>query len=252
LKTLNVDSSLLIDEIIGGGDGLAYKARKGSRRGSTIKDKFLKLFGVEPKPAEPEAASAPPVLTRDQLEMKEMDQYYTNFNWELPDQKPMTMPPTAMKGKRSRSNSAAVCSGPSSPVHSSNVNSCHTLDDPPMSPLRQDIIPESPLEEERDLIPQVSQDYNQYGTTDNSKVLADGIKEEDEEVGIQEFPQSKLPPMLAKTEEGHGATATDIAGKGVDPSKPGLNSDVDSVLQATTKENAQLVSDRAASSELGR
>jgi hypothetical protein len=229
-----------------------------------LKDKFLKLFGVETKPVEPDPAAPPPVLSREQLEMKEMDEYYSNFNWELPDQKPMTMPPTASKGKRSRSNSAAVCSGPSSSsIHSSHVNSCHTQDDLPMSPLRQDIIPESPLEEEKDLIPQVSQDYNNYGTTDNSKVLADGIKEEEEEVGEKESVKEDVNAEKLYSMQNNGTVnetaplrdhkkSSDVVAKGVDPLKPIVNSDLDSALDPSNQEKVQLVSDRVASSEPGR
>ncbi|KAJ3270518.1 hypothetical protein HDV01_007774 [Terramyces sp. JEL0728] len=93
-KLLNVDSALVIDELMGGGDGLAYKARKGDRpRGKSVGEKFttgfLKLFGIEVKEKAPEE---PKPKTKEELEMEEMDLHYIPYNHELPDQAPMSMP----------------------------------------------------------------------------------------------------------------------------------------------------------------
>jgi hypothetical protein len=90
---------LVIDEIIGGGDGLAYKARKGDRKTPSMKQKLgkalKKLLGIKEKVVDPNAPKPPP--TREEMEMKEMDDYYTNYNWELPDQKPMQLPERGQK-----------------------------------------------------------------------------------------------------------------------------------------------------------
>ncbi|KAJ3260811.1 hypothetical protein HK103_007374 [Boothiomyces macroporosus] len=93
-KLLNVDSALVIDELMGGGDGLAYKARKSERqRGKSVGEKFttgfLKLFGIEVKEKAPEE---PKPKTKEELEMEEMDLYYIPYNHELPDQPVMSMP----------------------------------------------------------------------------------------------------------------------------------------------------------------
>ncbi|KAJ3302488.1 hypothetical protein HDV03_004911 [Kappamyces sp. JEL0829] len=107
VKALNIDSALLIDEIIGGGDGLAYKARKGSERRPSFSEKlangFKKLLGIKPKevPA-PDPNAPPPVLSREQQEFADMDKYYTNYNWELPDQQPMTLPPKPKKERKEK------------------------------------------------------------------------------------------------------------------------------------------------------
>lgn len=97
---------MLIDEIIGGGDGLAYKARRNdadarnslkSRIGRGIK----KILGIKSKNKIVDPNAPPPVLTREQQDMADMDRYYTNYNHELPDQKPMALPPKVRKPKSS-------------------------------------------------------------------------------------------------------------------------------------------------------
>lgn len=103
----------MIDEIIGGGDGLAYKARRNdSDRRPSLSEKitngFKKIFGIkikEPEVIDPNAP--PPVLTREQQDMADMDLYYTNYNHELPDQLPMVLPAKVKKEKVAKDVAAA-------------------------------------------------------------------------------------------------------------------------------------------------
>lgn len=106
---MNIDSALLIDEIIGGGDGLAYKARRNNadRRPSIsekISNGFRKMLGIklkEPEVVDPNAP--PPILTREQQDMVDMDNFYSIYNHELPDQKPMSLPVKVKKSKERKS-----------------------------------------------------------------------------------------------------------------------------------------------------
>lgn len=105
-KALNIDSALLIDEIIGGGDGLSYKVRKADKKPSAISKAvkgLKKMLGIKtkvPKPVDPNAPLAK--LSPEDQQMSDMDNYYTSFNWELPDQKPMQMPPKPKKEKEKK------------------------------------------------------------------------------------------------------------------------------------------------------
>jgi hypothetical protein len=45
-----------------------------------------------------------PVLTKEEQDMVDMDRYYTNYNHELPDQKPMALPVKIRKSKSSSIN----------------------------------------------------------------------------------------------------------------------------------------------------
>lgn len=102
---LNVDSSLLIEEIIGGGDGLSYKARRNSPKKDSFKSRFSNAFrsliGVprKVKDIEVTAIELPRELTRQEQEMKDMDTYYTNYSYECPNQVPMVLPPRVKKKK---------------------------------------------------------------------------------------------------------------------------------------------------------
>ena len=106
MKALNIDSALLIDEIIGGGDGLAYKVRKADKKPSAISKVlkgFKKMIGMKVKePVAVDPNAPPPKLTPEDQQMADMDKYYTTFNWELPDQKSMEMPPKPKKEKKQK------------------------------------------------------------------------------------------------------------------------------------------------------
>ncbi|KAJ2986233.1 hypothetical protein HDV02_000176, partial [Globomyces sp. JEL0801] len=96
LKMINVDQALVIDELMGGGDNLHYKARKGSRkRTGSLSEKvqtgFLKMLGMAPKPRKMDENNMP-IKTKSELELEEMDVYYIVYNHELPDQPTMKMP----------------------------------------------------------------------------------------------------------------------------------------------------------------
>lgn len=106
MKALNIDSALLIDEIIGGGDGLAYKVRKADKKPSAMSKAIKglkKMMGMKVKePVVVDPNAPPPKLTPEDQQMADMDKYYTNFNWELPDQKSMEMPPKPKKEKKQK------------------------------------------------------------------------------------------------------------------------------------------------------
>ena len=102
-----MDSNLIIDELIGGSERLAYKARKEKKPkkdkkggddgfGSKFKKAFKKALGIkqDEKKSGQEEDDKP---TREESERQEMDDYFTNFNWELADQKPMELPPRGKK-----------------------------------------------------------------------------------------------------------------------------------------------------------
>jgi hypothetical protein len=143
-----VDSSLLIDEIIGGGDGLSYKARKGQRRRkSSFKERVFKFLGFAHKLPEPVDPNTPaPPLSREEIDMKAMDIYYTNYNWELPNQQPMVQPPTSKdKDKRDRTPSATAVT---SVLTNNSVVSVNEDLSKSNQKKENSIIPECPLEEE--------------------------------------------------------------------------------------------------------
>lgn len=86
-----MDAALLIDEIVAGGDGLAYRPRKGSKHRSfsqKVTSGIKKILGIKSKTKD----GTIKVLTREQREMELMDTCFTTYNWELPDQQPMIMP----------------------------------------------------------------------------------------------------------------------------------------------------------------
>ncbi len=58
-------------------------------------------MGIKPKaPPVVDPNIPPPILTREEQEFADMDKYYTNYNWELPDQTSMKLPPRSKKGKK--------------------------------------------------------------------------------------------------------------------------------------------------------
>lgn len=70
------------------------------------------MLGIQEKKKKEVDLNAPPVpLTREQQEMVDMDKYYTTFNWELPDQKPMVLPPKPKREKKNTTNSKDPKSG---------------------------------------------------------------------------------------------------------------------------------------------
>ena len=96
-----MDSNLIIDELIGGSERLAYKRRKGKKDpnaepsfGKKMRQLFRKVFHVTKKPKREEESEPE---TREEMEYREMDEYFTDFNFEFPDQKPMELPPRGKK-----------------------------------------------------------------------------------------------------------------------------------------------------------
>ena len=92
---------MIIDELIGGSERLAYKRRKGKKDpnaeptfGKKMRQLFRKVFHVTKKPKREEESEPE---TREEMEYREMDEYFTDFNFEFPDQKPMELPPRGKK-----------------------------------------------------------------------------------------------------------------------------------------------------------
>lgn len=94
-----MDVALFVEDIIEGGDGLSYKARKDPNRSPSVSVKlfkgFKKILGLKSEEVDP---NAPPVeLTKEQQDHADMDEYYTVFNCELENQVEMIMPPKRSK-----------------------------------------------------------------------------------------------------------------------------------------------------------
>ena len=141
---MNVDSSLIIEEILGGGDGLAYKARrKNGPAKPSMGNRISKLFGIESKADETTPMS--------QKYMEDMDTYYTVYNWELPNQIPMKMPAASLTtsgniSKGSIVSSVANSSSPQVLIAEVILEKNGVLDDPKAGAEEAPIVSEKEIE----------------------------------------------------------------------------------------------------------
>ena len=106
--------------MLGGQQNLQYKPRKKKidpndpNRKLTFTEKLANsmsnLFGTS-KSVSSINGSTPNLQqqkpkTRKQIEREQMDDYYTPFDWELPDQKPMKLPEELPKQKKTSGSSS--------------------------------------------------------------------------------------------------------------------------------------------------
>jgi hypothetical protein len=88
-----------MDEMLYGGEKLSYKPRKDPSKPSTpskLMKKITNLFGSKKKSVNGSHCSAMASPSPAERQMKEMDDCFTVFNWELPDQIPMSLPATTI------------------------------------------------------------------------------------------------------------------------------------------------------------
>lgn len=142
----------MIDEIIGGGDGLAYKVRKADKKPSAISKLFKKIrkmlgMGEKKKKEQDPNAPPPPPLTKEQQEMADMDKYYTTFNWELPDQKPMVLPPKPKKEKKKSQEDGKEKTGGKGNEESNAISGAYTFSPEPLSLVSADPISDDRVRE---------------------------------------------------------------------------------------------------------
>ncbi|KAJ3371649.1 hypothetical protein HDU91_005041 [Kappamyces sp. JEL0680] len=105
--TLNISPNILIEEMLGGQENLAYKPRKKKKdpkdpnRKLTFTEKLTasmtKLFHGSSPTLGDGTPSPPKPKSRKEIEREQMDEYYIPYDWELPNQKAMTLPPEEKK-----------------------------------------------------------------------------------------------------------------------------------------------------------
>jgi flagellum-specific peptidoglycan hydrolase FlgJ len=97
---MNFSANLLIEDMLGA-EQLSYKPRKKKRDPNSLSlsqklsNSIGNLFGI--KSSSEEKLQKPKPKTREQIDMEQMDQFWTDFDYELPDQKPMVLPSSSKK-----------------------------------------------------------------------------------------------------------------------------------------------------------
>jgi hypothetical protein len=102
---MNFSANLLIEDMLGA-EQLSYKPRKKKRDPNSLSlsqklsNSIGNLFGI--KSNSEDKLQQPKPKTKEQIDMEQMDQFWTDFDYELPNQKPMVLPSSSKKPTESK------------------------------------------------------------------------------------------------------------------------------------------------------
>lgn len=84
-----MDQTLLAEEFISGGIGIASRSKtKNHSLSGMLSKRFKSILGINSN----SQAEKNLVETREEKELKLMEWFYTNYNWENTEQDPIVMP----------------------------------------------------------------------------------------------------------------------------------------------------------------
>ncbi|KAJ3270096.1 hypothetical protein HDV01_000537 [Terramyces sp. JEL0728] len=137
---MNFQPNLLIEEMINGGSDVSYRPRKKKRDpnkktlGEKIAGSFSSLFSKS-RSDNSIAQKAAKVKSRKEIELEQMEEYFVPFDYELPSNPEMNLPPDAKKEKKDEGSAGSIEKGAFTPErasplrqHDDDDSSMHSVD----------------------------------------------------------------------------------------------------------------------------